>query len=139
MSDNKAIVEAAFERWSRGEQGFHPLMTEDTEFTITGTSVLAGTHLGRQAYVDEVGAPVRRRLAEPIQPEVRMIMAEGETVVVVWEGHAVALDGDPYENTYCWIITLEKSLVTKVTVFFDSGRAAELWERAQGYLDEEEG
>ena len=31
---------------------------------------------------------------------------DDETVIVVWDGRGIAVDGQPYENSYAWIMKL---------------------------------
>ena len=56
---------------------------------------------------------------------------DGPTVVVVWDGHGVANDGTPYDNSYAWIMTLADGLVVDGTAFYDSISFDELWTRVE--------
>jgi ketosteroid isomerase-like protein len=45
--------------------------------------------------------PFGARFSEPFRPvAVREVYANGDTVVVLWEGECTRLDGKPYEDTY---------------------------------------
>jgi ketosteroid isomerase-like protein len=50
-------------------------------------------------------------------------------VLVLWQGHAIATDGRPYDNRYCWIMRVEHGTITEVTAFFDAPTLADLFER----------
>jgi ketosteroid isomerase-like protein len=52
-------------------------------------------------------------------------------VIVVWDGRGIANDGQPYENSYAWIMKLAEGLVVDGTAFYDSISFNGLWERVQ--------
>ena len=104
--NNQRVISEAFDAWVKGVGGPFDLLTDDMTWVITGTSAVAGTYRSRQEFMDRAIAPINARLATPIRPTVRKIIAEGDTVVVLWDGHATARDGAPYDNTYCWIMRL---------------------------------
>lgn len=60
---------------------------------------------------------------------IRSIIADDDTVVVVWDGHGVANDGRPYDNTYAWIMRLADGRVVDGTAFYDSISFNDLWTR----------
>jgi hypothetical protein len=131
MSDreNRELVADAFDAWAKGEGSVFDLLADDMVWTITGTSPLAGTYRGRREFLAQVIAPLSARLAEPIVPTVEAVYGDGDTVVVVWSGHAVARDGKPYDNRYCWIMRVDRDELVEVTAFFDAPTVADLWAR----------
>jgi uncharacterized protein len=77
-------------------------------------------------------APVGARFPAdaPFRPaRIRQVLADGDTVVVLWDGHGVANDGVPYDNSYVWIMRLRDGLVVDGTAFYDSIAFDELWTR----------
>jgi ketosteroid isomerase-like protein len=58
---------------------------------------------------------------------IRGTYADGDTVVVVWDGEGTRPDGKLYENTYAWFMRFEVGLVVEATAFFDSIIFNELW------------
>src|SRR5580765_360568 len=101
VADNKQLIQDAFDAWAKGEGDFFRLLSDDARWTITGTSALAGTYTSRSQFLEAI-RPIGVRLSEPIKPTVKSIVAEDDVVVVLWQGHATALDGRPYDNTYSW-------------------------------------
>jgi uncharacterized protein len=72
--------------------------------------------------------PFGARFSEPFRPvAVRGVYADGDTVVVLWDGEGTRLDGKPYENTYAWFMRFDEGLVVEATAFFDSITFNELW------------
>ncbi len=57
------------------------------------------------------------------------MLADGDTVAVVWDGRGVANDGQPYENSYAWIMRMRDGEVVDGTAFYDSISFNALWER----------
>jgi ketosteroid isomerase-like protein len=67
------------------------------------------------------------KLAGPIQPTVRNIIAEGDNVVLQWEGKATSKSGKPYNNSYCWVMKIGNGKVTEGTAYIDTELVSELW------------
>ncbi len=57
------------------------------------------------------------------------MLADGDTVAVVWDGRGVANDGQPYENSYAWIMRMRDGEVVDGTAFYDSISFNALWAR----------
>jgi ketosteroid isomerase-like protein len=131
---NRETVRRAFEGWQDGSAAITDVFAPDMVWRIEGHSVASREYPDRQAFVDEVLAPFGARFAagERFRPvRVRSIVADGETVVVVWDGRGVANDGRPYENSYAWVLRMDEGLVVDGTAFYDSISFNELWERVR--------
>ena len=106
------------------------MLADDVQWTIAGRSAAARTYTSKQQFVDEALAPFAQRFATPFRPvAIRGLYADGDTVIVLWDGAGIALDGKPYENTYAWFLTFRRGLVTEATAFFDSIAFDDLWSR----------
>ena len=105
-SENSALVAAAFDAWAKGDGNIYDILADDVVWTITGSSLVAGTYTSRQQFLDEAIQPIFVRLSEPIRPTIRRIITEGNTIVVLWEDHAVAKDGQAYDNRHCWVMRI---------------------------------
>lgn len=117
---NEQIITRAFERWAAGQAGFfEEVLAPDVVWTIEGSGPAARSYDGRDAFIEEAAKPFTARLAEPLRPSVRHIYADEDRVVVVWDGRAVAADGEPYRNSYVWIFTMAGGQATDVTAFLD--------------------
>ena len=62
----------------------------------------------------------QRQLSSPIAPKVRDIRADGDTVLVHWEGTAKVKDGSTYRNEYLWIFKMKDGKVVAGTAFLDT-------------------
>lgn len=127
---NKELVRAAFDRWRAGAGGPFELLAPDATWTIVGSSPASKTY-SRQAFLDDVIAPFNARLSSPLAPTVRGLYADGDTVVIHFDGQAVARDGIPYRNAYTWYFRFEDAQVAEATAFFDTRVFDEFWNRVR--------
>lgn len=130
-STNRQCIATAFERWRDGTQSIFDLLADDARWEITGTSVAAGVYENRDDFMARVIRPFGARMSEPLKPTVRKLYADGDTVIVLFDGRAVARDGVPYVNTYTWYMRLADGRVVDVVAFFDSKEFDTLWTRVQ--------
>ncbi|MGY1642262.1 nuclear transport factor 2 family protein [Geodermatophilus sp. SYSU D00703] len=131
MGSNREVVAEAFAAWSRGDGHVSRLFTEGMTWEIVGRSKAAGTYGSAREFTDEVLRPfaARFRPDAPFRPvRVRRIHADGDTVVVVWDGEGTTTAGTPYRNTYAWFLTLRDGAVVDGTAFYDSIAFDELWD-----------
>jgi uncharacterized protein len=108
------------------------IFAPDMVWRIEGHSLASREYTSSEEFIDEVLAPFGARFAagEPFRPShVRSIHADDDSVIVVWDGHGVANDGQPYENSYAWIMRLRDGRVIDGTAFYDSISFNDLWTR----------
>ena len=136
MSDatesNRQTIRDAFAAWQAGTAPITDVFAPDMVWRIEGHSLAAKDYKNRQEFVDEVLTPFGARFAagERFRPiRIRSVTADGDTVVVVWDGHGVANDGRPYENSYAWVMRLRDGKVVDGTAFYDSLSFNDLWAR----------
>ena len=68
-------------------------------------------------------------MAKPLVPIIRGLYAEGDMILIFFDGVATAKDGVPYHNTYTWYIRMKAGQVIKATAFFDIREFDEFWGR----------
>ena len=91
-------------------------------------SQVSKTFDSKEQFIGEVLQPFGARFSEPFRPvAVHGVYADGDTVVVLWDGEGTRLDGKPYENTYAWFMRFREGLVVEATAFFDSIAFDKLW------------
>ena len=131
---NRETIRAAFEAWQAGAAPITDVFAPEMTWRIEGHCEASGEYADTQQFVDEVLAPFGARFAagERFRPvRIRAIHADGDAVVVLWDGHGIANDGRPYENSYAWFMTLRDGKVVDGTAFFDSISFNDLWARVQ--------
>ena len=95
---NKSAVQAAFDKWRDGGDVFAELLSPEIVWTIHGSGPVAGTYRGLEDFSQRASAPLVSRLRGPIMPEVRSIWADGDAVIVRFDGTATTTSGAPYRN-----------------------------------------
>lgn len=115
---NVQVVRDAFARGVGGEDGFFSILAEDVQWTVA-QAVDPTTYTSRSEFVRDGAGPIQSRLREPIQANVRQLVAEDDVVVAIWDGTATARDGSRYVNSYAWVMTMRDERVVKGTAFLD--------------------
>ncbi len=131
---NRESIRRAFQAWQDGGGAIADIFDPDLVWRIEGHSLASREYTSSQEFIDEVLAPFGARFAagERFCPShVRSIHADGDTVIVVWDGRGVANDGQPYENSYAWVMRLRDGKVVEGTAFYDSISFNDLWTRIQ--------
>ena len=117
---NKEAVGKAFAAWAAGGQTFFDdMLAQDVVWTIKGSSPTAGVHRGKQDLIEKAVKPLSTRLQRQIRPTIRHLWADGDRVMIEWDGEAVAKDGKPYRNSYLWIFRMQGGRATEVTAYLD--------------------
>jgi ketosteroid isomerase-like protein len=126
---NRERTEKAFRDWQDGTGYITDLLAEDLRWTIVGRSRSSRTYTSKEAFVGEVLEPFGARFSQRFRPvTVHGIYADGDTVVVHWDGEGTRLDGKLYKNTYAWFMRFRDGLVVEATAFYDSIAFNELWD-----------
>jgi uncharacterized protein len=97
-------------------------------------SLVSKEYESRQQFIDEVLTPFGARFStsDPFRPvTVRSVYTDGDSVIVPWDGRGVANDGQPYENSYVWVMKMHEGKVIDGTAFYDSISFNDLWTRVQ--------
>ena len=81
--------------------------------------------------MDEVIVPLNDRLTKRIVPRLRGLYADGDMVIALWDGKAMARDGIAYNNTYSWYMKMKGGKIIEVVAFFDSIDLADIWKRVE--------
>jgi len=116
---NKAIVQAAFEKWRAGGNVFAELLAPDIVWTIQGSGAVAGTYRGLEDFSKRASGPLVSRLTGPVIPDVRSIWANGDVVIVRFDGSATTTSGAPYRNQFVWILRMTGGRVVEAEAFLD--------------------
>src|SRR4029077_21159058 len=63
-----------------------------------------------------------------LRPDIKSVIAEGDRVVVEFEGNAMTCEDKPYNNQYCMVFTLADGKIKQVNEYFCTILADEvLW------------
>lgn len=128
---NRALVAKGFKDWANGTGSPYDLLAENARWTITGNSLAAKTYPSKEAFLREVIRPFNARMQVRLIPTVRKLYAEGDTVIAFFDAKGTALDGQPYANTYAWILDMKDGKIVKANAFFDSIAFDDFWKRVR--------
>jgi len=127
-TENKKLVQDAFAAWVRGDgTAFFNLLADDVQWTVIGSSPVSRTYPSKQAFLEGATKPLSAKLAGAIQPTVKNIIAEGDNIVLQWEGKATTKSGKPYNNSYCWVMKFANGKVKEGTAYIDTELVSALW------------
>jgi ketosteroid isomerase-like protein len=117
---NRQIITEAFDRWGAGGTTFFTdVLTPDVNWTIEGSGPSAGLFQGREQFIERAVRPFVSRLSGPVRPVSKTVWADGDHVIVNWEGVGLAQDGEAYTNSYAWIFRMHEGKAVEVTAFLD--------------------
>ena len=68
-------------------------------------------------------------MRERLVPTVHRLYADGDTVIAYFDARGVARDGQPYVNTYAWILRMQVGQIVEAQAFFDAPTFDDLWRR----------
>lgn len=129
----KAVVAAAFDqRAAGGTNFFDTMLSPDVVWTIEGSTSTAGKYTGRNDFVERAVRPFASRLSVPVRPVAKQVWADGDHVIIHWQGEGMARDGVPYRNSYSWIFRIKDGKAVEVTAFLDLAPYEEVLRRVPG-------
>jgi ketosteroid isomerase-like protein len=131
METNKELVREGFANWANGTGSFFDLLADDVQWTITGSMYLSKTYTSKKQFLDEVIDPLNERLSKRIVPKVTGIYADGDMVIVIWDGTATATDGKPYNASYSWNMEMKNGKIVRVIAFLDGIEFQDIMTRLQ--------
>lgn len=128
---NRAAIAKAMDAWAAGTGGPYDLLADDAVWTISGNSLASKTYPSKEAFMSEVIRPFNARMSARLIPSVHALYAEGDTVVAHFDAKGTARDGQPYVNSYAWILTLKDGRIVRAYAFFDAHAFDDFWTRVQ--------
>ena len=127
-ADNKKLVQDAFAAWARGEgNAVFNLLADDVHWTVIGSTPVSRTYFSKREFLDGAVKPLGEKISGAIQPTVRDVSADGDKVIVQWDGRATGRNGTLYNQTYCWVMRLEGGKVREGTAYLDTELVSQLW------------
>ena len=119
--ENRKIVEQFYAASNSGDMDTcFNLIADNIKWTNIGTTMFSGTFQGKAELQEKLLGPLFAQLKQGIRSTVHRLVAENDYVVAQTSGVAETLDGQPYNNTYCWIIKLKGGKFIEVTEYMDT-------------------
>lgn len=118
---NRQLMQNVFDELAAGNgQPFMDALAEDVRWTAIGTSPWSRTYEGKRTVVAELMRPLFSQFADQYRARATRIVAEGDVVVVEARGQVTTKSGEPYNQTYCYVMRLAEGQVTELTEYLDT-------------------
>ena len=116
------------EQWQAGDgAAIFRLLHDDVRWTVIGSTPISRTYRSRREFVDGALKPLGALIDGVIFPEVVNILADGDHVILQWDGKAKLKSGEAYENRYCWVMRFENDKVVEGLAYLDTELVAKLF------------
>ena len=114
-------VENLFKNLETGNNDdFFKHVSDDVSWTVMGTHPLAGTYHSKEEFVSHTFGRLNRILKKGVILKVKNVLLQDETAVVEMESLSIALNGKPFNNTYCWVVYFRDEVIVEVRAYVDS-------------------
>lgn len=115
--ENKQVVLAFVDAMGRGDaEAAAPCITDDAYTLARGFGSFAGVR-EHDTILATIGA-FHELMPEGMQPQIVSVTAEGDRVVVEFEGNGVLFNGEPYGNEYCMVFRMRDGKICQVNEYF---------------------
>lgn len=120
-AENKQLIEKVFQEMADGNgQPFMDALAEEVRWTVIGSSAWSRAYEGKQAIIDELMRPLFSQFADRYRARATRIVAEDEMVVVEARGEVTTKAGQPYDQTYCYVMQFADGQVQELTEYLDT-------------------
>ena len=114
---NKQVVLTFIDAMGRGDAAAAaPCLAPDAYTLAKGFGKFAGVRQ-HDLILATIGA-FRKLVPKGMHPVIQSVTAEGERVVVEFEGNATLVNGESYCNEYCMVFTLQGGKIKQVNEYF---------------------
>ena len=111
---------------NRRTDAFFDHVAENVTWTVMGTHPLAGTYRTKDDFLAHTFARLNKLLKEGVVLRVTNLLVDGDTAVVELQSLSTALNGKPFNNTYCWIVRFSNGTIVEVRAYLDSALVQQL-------------
>jgi uncharacterized protein len=127
MTIQADYVRSLFANLENGRtDAFFDHVAENVTWTVMGTHPLAGTYHTKDDFLAHTFARLNKLLKEGVILRVTNLLVDGDTAVVELQSLSTALNGKPFNNTYCWIVRFSNGTIVEVRAYLDSALVQQL-------------
>lgn len=118
---NKQLMQHVFDELAAGNgQPFMDTLADEARWMAIGTSTWSRTYEGKARIVAELMRPLFSQFADQYRARATRIVAEDDIVVVEARGQVMTKSGQPYNQTYCYVMRLAEGRVQELTEYLDT-------------------
>ncbi len=115
--DNKKVVLAFIDAMGKGDpEGAANCITGDAYTLAKGFGSFAGVR-EHDTILATIGA-FHQLMPAGMKPEIVSVIAEGDKVVVEFEGNGILYNGEAYGNEYCMVFRMRDGKICQVNEYF---------------------
>ncbi len=115
--NNKTVVLEFIDAMGKGDpERAAKCITEDAYTLAMGFGKFAGVR-EHDTILATIGA-FRQLMPEGMRPQIKTTIAEGDKVVVEFEGHGTLVNGEDYSNQYCMVFSMRDGRICQVNEYF---------------------
>jgi ketosteroid isomerase-like protein len=99
---------------------FVDAMADDFSWTIPGDTPWSRTYSGKQVVLGELLRPLYAQFATPYVSTTRRVMADGDRVIIEFDGRVRTKAGKAYNNRYCYVCRMEGGQMKELMEYLDT-------------------
>ena len=127
MTVHASYVRSLFANLEHGKSdAFFEHVADDVNWTVMGTHPLAGNYRTKSSFLAHTFARLNKILKEGVVLRVTHLLVDGDSAAVEMESLSTALNGKPFDNTYCWIARFSNGTIVEVRAYLDSALVKQL-------------
>ncbi len=114
-------IKIIFNYLNNGEnEKFFEHVADNVCWKVMGTHPLAGMYHSKQDFLSHTFQRLNKILKEGVVLKVTNIITQGDIAAVELESSSIAVNGMPFNNTYCWVVRFENDIIVEVRAYVDS-------------------
>jgi uncharacterized protein len=123
----RKYVEELFQNLKTNSNEFFKKVSENVHWIVMGTHPLAGEYFTKENFANHTFIRLGKLLKEGnALLEIKRIFIDKNYAIIEMKGISTALNGKPFDNSYCWIVKFENEIITEVTAYVDSALVQQL-------------
>jgi ketosteroid isomerase-like protein len=99
---------------------FVEAMADDFSWTIPGGTPWSRTYRGKQQVLTELLQPLYAQFATPYISTTRRVMADGDMVIIEFDGRVTTKAGKAYNNHYCYVCRMADGQMKDLMEYLDT-------------------
>jgi uncharacterized protein len=99
---------------------FVEAMADDVSWTIPGDTPWSRTYRGKQQVLEELLRPLYAQFATTYVSTTRRVMADGDMVIIEFDGCVTTKAGKAYNNRYCYVCRMEGGRIRELMEYLDT-------------------
>ena len=104
----------------RDPDRFFEHVASDVDWTVLGTHPLAGRHRDKAEFRRRTFGRLGKLVKDGVRLSVEHVLVDGNWATVELRSHAMAKNGAPFDNRYCWVIRFQDEVIVEVRAYLDS-------------------